>query len=153
MAFYELPGLIINKDALVGIVTLNDKNYILHTVSGGEYHLSEEQTEAFKKLGEKDSKSETLSLRKKGSASDDGTDANTVFAPAPNETFAPPLAPDHPLNPLNVASNPATINPNAGERGSVAAGSAPAIANQFDPPGQTPVVVSALDPAPAVNEK
>lgn len=95
MQFYELPGMLINPEHIVIANVANEKGYILHSVAGGEYHLSPEQTEAFKKLVEKDGKLQTLSLRKKAGDAPDVVEGD--HAPA-NETFVPPIVENHPLN-------------------------------------------------------
>jgi hypothetical protein len=105
MSFYELPGLSLNSDFIVAVEKKNEDVYVLQLSGVGGYYLTAEQTEVFKKLVEKDTNSKSLSVKaKKGETEEYGEGADH---PPINETFVPPIAPDHPLNDANFGRPPA----------------------------------------------
>jgi hypothetical protein len=106
MQLYELPGMLINPETVIVVNTANENGYVLHSVAGGEYHLSAEQTEVFKKLMEKDKAAKRLSVRSKHDPDPSDFGEGAVRPPA-DETFVPPIAPDHPLNDITNGRPPA----------------------------------------------
>jgi hypothetical protein len=106
MQLYELPGMLINPETVIVVNTANENGYIIHSVAGGEYHLTQEQTEVFKKLMEKDKAAKRLSVRTKHDpdVSDFGEGA---VRPPDNETFVPPIAPGHNLLDISNGRPPA----------------------------------------------